>query len=62
MDGGCRIKTKATHGVSTVRPENPNLAMQRAGRGFFPEGLATAYAAIGDKARAFYWLEQAYEQ
>ena len=37
-------------------------AMQRAKQGFFPEGLATAYAALGDKDRAFYWLDQANQQ
>jgi hypothetical protein len=35
--------------------------MQAAKQGFFPENLAAAYAAIGDKDRAFYWLEQGYE-
>ena len=30
-------------------------------RGFFPENLAIAYSAMGDKDRAFHWLDQAYE-
>jgi serine/threonine protein kinase/Flp pilus assembly protein TadD len=30
-------------------------------KGFFPENLAYAHLASGDKDRAFYWLEQAYE-
>jgi tetratricopeptide (TPR) repeat protein len=35
--------------------------MQAAKQGFFPENLAVAYTALGDKDRAFYWLRQAYE-
>ena len=34
---------------------------QAAGRMFVPENLAVAYVALGDKDRAFYWLEQGYE-
>jgi hypothetical protein len=29
---------------------------------FKPGLIADAYAAVGDKERAFYWLEQAYER
>jgi TolB-like protein/DNA-binding winged helix-turn-helix (wHTH) protein/Flp pilus assembly protein TadD len=36
-------------------------AAQVAQEGFFPESLAIAYTAVGDKDRAFHWLEQAYE-
>ena len=36
-------------------------AMQASNKAFFPENLAVAYTALGDKDRAFYWLEQAYE-
>lgn len=36
-------------------------ARQAAHEGFFPENLAVAYTAIGDKDRAFHWLEEAYE-
>ena len=35
--------------------------IQAANQGFFPENLAAAYAATGDKDRAFYWLQQGYE-
>jgi TolB-like protein/DNA-binding winged helix-turn-helix (wHTH) protein len=35
--------------------------MYTAKQGFWPEYLGAAYAAIGDKDRAFYWLNQAYE-
>jgi TolB-like protein/DNA-binding winged helix-turn-helix (wHTH) protein/tetratricopeptide (TPR) repeat protein len=35
--------------------------MQAAKQAFAPENLAAAYAAIGDRDRAFYWLEQGYE-
>jgi eukaryotic-like serine/threonine-protein kinase len=36
-------------------------ALQAAKKVFFPGGLAEIYTAVGDKDRAFYWLEQAYE-
>jgi tetratricopeptide (TPR) repeat protein len=35
--------------------------MQAEKRWFVPENSAAAYAAVGDKDRAFYWLEQGYE-
>jgi hypothetical protein len=35
--------------------------MQAAKQAFVPENLAAAYAAIGDRDHAFYWLEQGYE-
>ncbi|HYB76995.1 MAG TPA: winged helix-turn-helix domain-containing protein [Candidatus Bathyarchaeia archaeon] len=35
--------------------------MQATKQGFWPEHLAITYTAIGDKDRAFYWLNQAYE-
>jgi TolB-like protein/DNA-binding winged helix-turn-helix (wHTH) protein/tetratricopeptide (TPR) repeat protein len=30
-------------------------------RGYFPVNLAAAYAILGDKGRAFFWLEEAYK-
>jgi TolB-like protein/Flp pilus assembly protein TadD len=35
-------------------------SLQAAGQEFVPENLAVAYVAVGDKDRAFYWLEQGY--
>jgi TolB-like protein/DNA-binding winged helix-turn-helix (wHTH) protein/tetratricopeptide (TPR) repeat protein len=34
---------------------------QASGQMFVPENLAVAYVAVGDKDRAFYWLEQGYK-
>jgi TolB-like protein/DNA-binding winged helix-turn-helix (wHTH) protein len=34
--------------------------LNASGRGYFPGILAQAYTALGDKNRAFYWLEQGY--
>jgi TolB-like protein/DNA-binding winged helix-turn-helix (wHTH) protein/Flp pilus assembly protein TadD len=36
-------------------------SLQAAGRVFVPENLAVAYVALGDKDRAFYWLQQGYD-
>jgi TolB-like protein/Flp pilus assembly protein TadD len=35
--------------------------LQAAGLEFVPENLAVAYVALGDKDRAFYWLQQGYD-
>ena len=35
--------------------------LQANNEAFLPENLAAAYTALGEKDRAFYWLEQAYE-
>jgi TolB-like protein/DNA-binding winged helix-turn-helix (wHTH) protein/Flp pilus assembly protein TadD len=46
-------------GIRQFVTEGENLVAMK--RGYFPVNLAVAYAILGDRDHAFYWLEEAYK-